>query len=148
MARVPVPERGQPLDLSYVYQLAAAVNDLSDELSTNSYNYLSVDTPSANTQSVKTAEAKIVGGYVVVATNSTVSAGNEQEFSYSFSDFKYTPIVTATPVNIGDTPAGRNVSVIIKSVTSSSVTGIVRFDTAGDVSLAVNLIIVGIPSKI
>lgn len=148
MSRVPVPERGQPLDLTYIYQLANAVNDLSDELSTNSYNYLSVDTPTAGRQSVKTAEGKVVGGYIEVATSSTVSAGNEQEFSYSFEDFKYTPIVTATPVNIGNTPAGRNVSVILKSITTSSVTGVVRYNTAGDVSLAVNLIIVGVPTKL
>lgn len=148
MARIPVPERGQPLDLSYIYQLASAVNDLSDELSTNSYNYLTVDTPTAGSQSVKTAEGKVIGGYVEVATSSTVSAGNEQEFSYSFEDFKYTPIVTATPVNIGNTPAGRDVSVILKSITTSSVTGVVRYSTAGDVSLAVNLIIIGVPTKL
>lgn len=148
MARVPVPERGQPLDLSYIYQLANAVNDLSDEMSTNTYNYLSIDTSTAGSQSVKTAEGKIIGGYIEVATTSTVSAGNEQEFSYTFEDFKYAPIVTATPVNIGNTPAGRNVSVILKSITTSSVTGVVRYNTAGDVSLAINLIIIGIPTKL
>jgi hypothetical protein len=148
MARVPVPERGQPLDLSYIYALATAVNDVSDEIASNSYNYLTIDTQTAGRQSVKTAEGKILGGYVEVATNRTVSAGNEQEFSYNFEDFRYAPIVTATPVNVGNTPAGRNVSVIIKNITTSSVNGIVRFNAPGDVSLAVNLIIVGIPNKL
>jgi hypothetical protein len=148
MARIPVPERGQPLDLSYIYQLASAVNDLSDEMSTNSYNYLTIDTPTAGRQSVKTAEGKVIGGYVEVATSSTVSAGNEQEFSYNFEDFKYAPIVTATPVNVGNTAAGKDVSVIIKSTTTSSVTGVVRYNTAGDLSLAVNLIIIGVPTKL
>lgn len=148
MARVPVPERGQPLDLAYIYQLANAVNNLSDEMSSNSYNYTSIDTVTAGTQSVKTAESKVVGGYLVVATATTVSAGNEQEFSYSFRDFKYPPIVTVTPVNIGNTSAGRKVSVILKQVTTSSVSGIVRYDAAGEVSVALNLVIVGIPSKL
>jgi hypothetical protein len=83
-----------------------------------------------------------------VATNRTVSAGNEQEFSYNFEDFKYPPIVTATPVNIGNTPAGRNVSVILKSITTSNVVGVVRFNAPGDISLAVNLVIIGIPNKL
>jgi hypothetical protein len=29
MAKVPLPERGQPLDVTYLYQLIEAVNDLS-----------------------------------------------------------------------------------------------------------------------
>jgi hypothetical protein len=89
----------------------------------------------------------MIGGYVEVANNSTVSAGNEKTFSYDFpSDFKYQPIATATPVNIGNTPAGQNVSVILKTVTTSRVEGIVRFGASGDLSLAVNLIILGIPN--
>lgn len=148
MARVPVPERGQPLDLSYVYQLATAVNDVSDQLATNSYNYLTIDTQVAGRQSVKTAEGKVIGGYYEFPSNRVVSAGNEQEFSYNFEDFKYPPIVTATPINVGNTPAGRNVSVVIKNITTSSVNGVVRFNAPGDVSLAVNLIIVGIPNKL
>lgn len=148
MARIPVPERGQPLDLSYIYQLASAVNDLSDEMSTNTYNYLTVDTANNGTQSVKTAEAKVIGGYKVVASSSTVSAGNEQEFSYPFANFQYPPIVTATPVVINDTAAGRDVSVIIKSITTSNVTGTIRYNTAGEVSLGINLIIVGVPTKL
>ena len=51
-----------------------------------------------------------------------------------------------TAVNIGNTPAGQNVNVILKSVTTSRVEGIVRFGASGDLSLAVHLIIIGIPN--
>jgi hypothetical protein len=147
MAKVPLPERGQPLDVTYIYQLADTINDLSTQVSSATYNYTTVDTVSAGKQSVKTSEARIIGGYVEVANNSTVSAGNEKTFSYDFpSDFKYQPIATATPVNIGNTPAGQNVSVILKIVTTSRIEGIVRFGASGDLSLAVNLIILGIPN--
>jgi hypothetical protein len=147
MAKVPLPERGQPLDVTYIYQLADTINDLSTQVSSATYNYTTVDTISAGKQSVKTSEARMIGGYVEVANNSTVSAGNEKTFSYDFpSDFKYQPIATATPVNIGNTPAGQNVSVILKTVTTSRVEGIVRFGASGDLSLAVNLIILGIPN--
>jgi hypothetical protein len=147
MAKVPLPERGQPLDVTYIYQLVDTVNDLSTQVSSATYNYTTVDTVSAGKQSVKTSEARLIGGYVEIANNSTVSAGNEKTFSYDFpSDFKYQPIATATLVNVGNTPAGQNASVILKVVTTSRVEGIVRFGASGDLSLAVNLIILGIPN--
>ena len=147
MAKVPLPERGQPLDVTYIYQLADTINDLSTQVASATYNYTTIDTVSAGKQSIKTSEARMIGGYVEVANNSTVSAGNEKTFTYDFpSDFKYQPIATATPVNIGNTPAGQNVSVILKTVTTSRVEGIVRFGASGDLSLAVNLIILGIPN--
>jgi hypothetical protein len=147
MAKVPLPERGQPLDVTYIYQLADALNDVSTQVSSATYNYTTVDTVSAGKQSIKTSDARVVGGYVEVANNSTVSAGNEKTFSYDFpSDFKYAPIASATAVNIGNTPAGQNVNVILKSVTTSRVEGIVRFGASGDLSLAVHIIIIGIPN--
>jgi hypothetical protein len=147
MAKVPLPERGQPLDVTYVYQLANAINDLSTQVSSATYNYTTVDTVSAGKQSIKTSEARVIAGYVEVANNSTVTASSDKTFSYDFpSDFKYQPIATATAVNIGNTPAGQNVNVILKTVTTSRVEGIVRFNASGDLSLAVNLIIVGIPN--
>lgn len=147
MAKVPLPERGQPLDVTYIYQLAETINDLATQVSSATYNYTTIDTVSAGKQSVKTSEARVIGGYVEVANNSTVSAGNEKTFSYDFpSDFKYAPIATATPINIGNTPAGQNVTVILKSVTTSRVEGVVRFGASGDLSLNINIIVVGIPN--
>jgi hypothetical protein len=146
MAKVPLPERGQPLDVTYVYQLANAINDLSTQVSSATYNYTTVET-TAGKQNIKTSEARIIAGYVEVANNSTVTASSEKTFTYDFtSDFKYQPVVTATPVNTGNTPAGQNVTVILKTVTTSRVEGIVRFGASGDLSLAVNLIIIGIPN--
>ena len=44
MAKIPLPERGQPLDVSYVYQLANAINELSTQVSPATYKYVTVDT--------------------------------------------------------------------------------------------------------
>jgi hypothetical protein len=148
MARIPLPERGQPLDVAYIYTLANALNDLSTQVSPSTYKYVTVDTPGSSTsrQNVKASEARIIGGYVEVANNSTVSAGNEKSFSYDFpAEFKFAPIATATIVNTGNTAAGKDVSVILKSVTTSKIEGTVTFGTSGDVSVAINLIVVGIP---
>ena len=147
MAKVPLPERGQPLDVAYIYKLAETINDVSTQVSSATYNYTTVDTVSAGKQNVKTSEARVIGGYVEVANNSTVQAASERSFTYDFpGDFKYAPIVTATPVNIGNTPAGQNVTIILKTITTSRIEGVVRFGASGDLSLAVNLIAIGIPN--
>lgn len=147
MARIPLPERGQPLDVSYIYQLANALNELATQISPATNKYVTVDTPNVGRQSVKASESRIIGGYIEVANNSTKTAGDEVTFSYDFpSDFKYAPIATATPLNIGNTPAGKDVSVILKTVSTSKVEGVVKFNSSGDLSVAVNLIVIGIPN--
>lgn len=147
MAKIPLPERGQPLDVSYIYQLANAVNELSSQVSPATYKYVTVDTAGVGKQSVKASEARIIGGYIEVANNASKTAGDEVPFSYDFpSDYKYAPIATATLVNVGNTEAGRNVSVILKTITTSKIEGTVKFNTTGTVSVAVNLIVIGIPN--
>jgi hypothetical protein len=148
MAKIPLPQRGQPIDLTYLYDIANAVNNLSSQISPSSYKYVTVSTGSAGPQSVKASEAKIVGGYVEVTNNSTVSASNEKEFSFNITggEFKYAPIVTATPIMVGTTDAGKSATVILKNVTTSKVEGVVKFNTSGDASIGINLIIIGIPN--
>jgi len=147
MAKVPLPERGQPLDVTYIYQLADTINDIATQVSSATYNYTTIDTVTAGKQSIKTSDARVVGGINVVANNSAVNAGNEKQFSISFdSDFKFPPIVTATPVNLSGTPAGQNVTAVVTSVTTKGVTGIVRFNTTGEVSVSVHIIAIGIPN--
>lgn len=147
MAKLPLPERGQPLDVSYIYQIANAVNDLSSQVSPSTNKYVTVDTTSNGKQHAKTSETRIIGGYIDVANSSTVTASEEKSFSYDFpNDFKYSPIVTATAIVTKDTPAGYDVSVTLKTVTTSRVEGVVKFKTAGVASVGVNLIMIGIPN--
>jgi len=147
MAIIQTPQPGQPLDLSYIGTMAKAINDLSTQVSTSQSKYVTVDTRTEGTQSIRTADARMVGGYYEVVNNSTVIAGESKSFTYRFpSDYKYLPIVTATPITITETPAGKDVSVLLTSITKSSVSGIVKFNTAGDASVAINLIILGIPN--
>lgn len=146
MATIPLPERGQPLDVNYLYSMAQAINDLSAQISPSNYKYITIDTPESGTQSIKASEARILGGYVPVYNNTDVSAGEAKDFSYTFpADFKFTPIVTATPINVGGTVAGKNMSVTIKAVSTSRVEGVVRFNEKGTLTVGVNLIVIGIP---
>jgi hypothetical protein len=146
MAKVPLPERGQPIDVTYIYELTKAVNDLSAQVSSATYKTTTVDAGTAGPQSVKTSEAKFIGGYVEVADNKTVTASSEVTFSLPYSDFKYAPVVTATPYNKGGTPAGQNVTVTLTSITTTKVDGVVRFNAGGNLTVGVNLIVIGVPN--
>jgi hypothetical protein len=147
MSRVPLPERGQPLDLSYIYQIANAVNELAVQLSPTVGRYTSIETVGAGLQSVRTSDARIVGGYVVVNNSSATTADGEGTFSYNFSDFKFVPVVTATPILTGNvgTDASKDIIVILTRVTTNRVEGIVKFNTIGVADVGINLIAVGIP---
>lgn len=147
MAKVPLPDRGQPLDLSYIYQLAEAINNLSNQLSPVNAKYTTIDTVSNGKQTVRTSDSRVVGGFINLTNSSVSTPGGEQEFTYSFSDFAYAPIVTATPIvtDTNNTQASKDVTVILTSVTTSRVDGVVKFNTTGVASIGINLLIVGIP---
>ena len=145
MAKVPLPERGQPIDVAYLYQLSNAINQLSDQVSSSTNNFTTVDTNSAGKQNVKTSEVRFVGGIKPVATNRSVDATEVFPFTYTFDvNFLYPPVVTASPVNVGLTPAGENVSVVLTDVNRSSVSGIVRFNTEGTLSTSVHILAIGV----
>ena len=146
MAKIPAPDRGQPLDVSYVYQIVEAINDLSSQISSARYKYASIDTTSGNESTLLTDTKVVAGEKVIYPTLTNVTAETTQSFSYSFKgEYRYPPIVTITPVLIEGTSSGQNVSVIIQSVTNSSVNGIVRFNTGGSLALKVHIIAIGIP---
>jgi hypothetical protein len=88
----------------------------------------------------------MVGGYIEVANNSSVNAGAELPFTLTYTGFKYAPVVTATPLNVGGTAAGSDISVVLKTVTASRVDGIVKFKTSGNVTIGVNMIALGLPN--
>lgn len=148
MSQIPLPERGQPIDVTYVYQIADAINNLSSQITPSTNKYVTVDTPQDGKQSVLSSGVKINAAYVeVTAGSSTVLAGQEQSFSYSYpAEYKFAPVATATPVNVGGTSAGKDVTVILKNVTTSRVDGIVKFNSNGDLIVGVNLIVIGIPN--
>jgi hypothetical protein len=145
MARLPLPQRGQPIDTSYIYQIVNAINDLSAVSVSPTYKYVTIDTPTGGKQSVKTSEAKIIGAYVDVINSSVTSGTTEVTKTYRYSDFASPPIVTATIVNAGNTEAGNSASVFINSITASEVVFKVRFSKTGNASVGVTLTILGIP---
>jgi hypothetical protein len=147
MAIIPLPERGQPLDVAYISRLAQAINDLSKDASPARYDYVTIDTKDTGPQNRKMTEVRVLGVIKKVATSKAVIPGEEIAFSHSFNgEFKFAPIVTATAINVGATTAGGNITVILKEPTTSGIEGTVRFNDTGTVSVNVNLIIIGVPN--
>jgi hypothetical protein len=148
MAIVPLPERGQPIDVAYLYELASAINTLSSRISDSDFKYTSVDTPASGTISVKTADARIVAGISSIPSFSETQASSTKTFEYNWGvGFKYPPVVTATPVNRTSGGAGDQTSVVITQVTASGIKGIVRFNASGsNISVDVHILAVGIPN--
>jgi hypothetical protein len=149
MAIVPLPERGQPIDVAYLYELASAINTLSSRISDSDYRYTSVDTPAAGTINIKTADASIVAGIASIPSFSETQATSTKPFTYNWGNnkFKYPPVVNATPVNRTSGGAGDQTSVVITQVTASGISGIVRFNASGsNISVDVHILAVGIPN--
>lgn len=147
MSQIPLPERGQPIDLAYIYQLAEAINTLSAQITPSTNRYVTIETPLDGKQSVLSSGVKMNAAYIEVYNNATVLAGQEQLFSYSYpAEYKFAPVAVATPVNVGGTTAGKDISIILKNVTTSRVDGIVKFNANGDLTIGVNLIVIGIPN--
>jgi hypothetical protein len=147
MARLPIPQQGQPLDLSYVASVATAVNELFESVNQRGSTSASIDDPTSSIRtSLKASEVRVIGGYKEVLNNTSVSAGKTEKFRYEFPlSFKFVPIVSVTPINIGSTDPGKNVSVVLNTVTSGFVEGFVNFNLSGNVGIGVHIMAIGVP---
>jgi len=145
---IPLPERGQPLDVGYLYSIVESLNKLIAATPSTLSKYVTVDVAGTNRQeSARTSDAKIIGGYKEIVNSASKTKGDSVAFSYDFNTaFKYTPIAVATPLNVANTSAGKNVSVVLKTVSTTKLEGVVTFNETGDVTVALNIIVVGIPN--
>ena len=147
MAKLPLPDRGQPLDVTTIYKMVEAINDIALQVSPTNSKYLTVDAGANGQQNRRISESRILGKYIEVVSSGTVTAGQSKDFICPFlTEFKFAPIVTATIVNVNNRPAGKNTSIILNTPTTSSVSGVVNFGSTGDAIIGVNLIIIGIPN--
>lgn len=83
MAKLPLPERGQPLDVTYIYSLVDTINDLSTQNSSTASNYTEIERGNQK-ENIKTSQTKIVGKYIDIVNDSTINAGNEKHLQLQF----------------------------------------------------------------
>lgn len=141
--KIPLPQRGQPIDVDYLYQIVKEVNSLNDKISTSSTTLSVINNGIRKDSTVNNlrfyAETKNV------KTGAAPSAGTSEQWSFDFSPaFKEVPVVVASVVNNTTSNIGDNIVVTIRTITTSKVTGQVRYNTSGgNVNVNVNIIAIG-----
>ena len=144
MARVPVPQQGQPLDLSYISTLANAVNQLSEEGAARAQgnNFILRGSAISTPSSYKLYGAQIIAQQISFAAGTSDTL--EQTVSFSPYNFKNAPIVTATLADSSDNKA----IISLKNINSSSATVVVKFPTSENNVTNVNIMAIGLPSSV
>ena len=143
-----LPQRGQPIDYSYLYQLVEQVNSLSAELARNkSSNQIDNGEVSQARDKVGISETKIVAKKHKVGTHKVKDAKDSIPFTITFDGFLYAPVVTITPQASDKAQSSEmDIYLVIKNITPNSVTGTIQLNAGAketaDISL--NMIAVGV----
>lgn len=150
MATLPVPERGQPLDVTYIYDIVKSINELYTVIGGDSRKgYVGIFTRGPEgPQEVKTSESQIIAAFETVTPTSLQTAGTSLPWYHDFrKQFAYPPIVTATAYNTGNNDSGKDVTITISNISTSKVEGFVKFNAGGETTIGINIIAVGKPTS-
>jgi hypothetical protein len=141
--KIPLPQRGQPIDIDYLYQIVSQINTLTNQISSTSTVLSAVDN---GVNGIKESTTNNLRFYAFTKSvkKGNVTAGASESWFIDFNpSFIYIPIVTATPVNNSSSPAGNSLSVVIKNVSTSRVDGSIIFNQAGQADVNINVIAIG-----
>jgi hypothetical protein len=144
MPQISPPERGQPIDVDYLYEIVNAINTINNQIvSTSNAESRVAGSTSTQTDAVKTSSLKFYASQVTV-TSANVSADQTITTKIIFpSNFLYAPIVTATPIVQDGSDASKNVIATIQNVTSGGVDVLLTFKKAGQTDVDIHLIAIG-----
>jgi hypothetical protein len=144
MRALPLPDRAQPLSVSYVYTLAEQLNEVISSLASTASTLSTVD----NGISRKDASTENLRFYAKTKTSfkvGSVDANKTDSWSEDFNPpFKTPPVVTATPINNNASSAGNDVTIVIKNVTTGRVDGEIVYHTSGSIDVSINVLAVGV----
>jgi hypothetical protein len=141
--KIPLPERGQPIDLNYLSEIAKSINQISNSVLTSNTTSV-VDNKIQPADDVTTNKLRF---YAVTTPiqNANVNAGTSQNWSVAFkSDFLFTPVAVATVQNNTASTAGNNVTLVIKNITTGTVEGNVLYNVGGSIDININVIAIGV----
>lgn len=138
MSAISLPERGQPLDVNYVYDMASQINNLTNAITVRSSSSSKINENFETTSNLKIFAA------TKTLTSATVKANDTEVFFFTYPEFKFVPVATVTVVNNSGSSTGESISTTLKSVLTSRSEGVVKFNAAGAVNLSINIIVIGI----
>jgi len=141
MGLISLPERGQPLDVNYIYEMANQIYELQKATTNTSTNISRIN-------GVGTTNNRVIFyANSVSMTYPNVISGESREFEATLQGFTTPPQVTATVLNTAgatSSTAGDNVNLVLTLVSNDIVKGKVRFGTPGPISLLINIMAIGI----
>jgi len=142
MAAIPLPERGQPLDVNFLYEIANQINTLNNAVSQNINSSSQVkDVSNRPTSSIN------IYAQEVPVPDGNRTAGSTYDVTVTFGvKFQYPPVVLATVLTRDQSAASKNVILYVKDVVTSTCTVGVRYNEAGQSSISINVLAIGIPA--
>lgn len=148
MAELPLPDRGQPLDVTYIYTMANTINQIASTINYSNNKNIVIDTSTIGKQRLKNTDFAATAGYIQVTNSQTVTTGQVvEQNNYNFGiSFKYPPIVIATVVANNNDNASTSATVVISNTSTTDASFKVLFGTAGSASVGLNIIVMGVPS--
>jgi len=145
MATVPtLPQLGQPIDVQYLYDIVQSLISINSELARKTSATAYIDNGLDKDATKKTSDLSVSASTTSVTTNQKVTVNQSITKVIPFQiSFKFPPVVTLTPVSKNSA----NITTIINTIDSKSVTCTLIFNQAGTATVDLNVIAIGIPSE-
>jgi len=148
MAILPLPQRGQPIDYDYLYQMTEAINKVSNQLTVTTAGN-SIDTSAGVTRKqVPLGQTVIVAKKHNLNLATSSAATVDREFEILFETmFDYPPVVTVTPKRNPTSNDSQVDVLVITSITTTGVKGIINTTSTGVLNVELQMIAVGIKTS-
>ena len=140
---LPLPQRGQPIDYDYLYQIAQAIHNLEVDTNRRVGTNLIDSVAGQSATSVPTSQTQIIAKKTLISPGKT-SASATTPFTVDFDvPFSSIPVVTVTPQKNAVTGTSGLYSAIITSISTTQVKGYLQLGSAGVTSVELQTIAIG-----
>ena len=148
MAILPLPQRGQPIDYDYLYQMTEAINKVSSQLTVTTAGN-SIDTSAGVTRKhVPLGQTVIVAKKHNLNLATSSAATVDREFEILFETmFDYPPVVTVTPKRNPTSNDSQVDVLVLTSITTTGVKGIINTTSNGVLNVELQMIAIGIKTS-
>jgi hypothetical protein len=140
MAQIELPDRGQPLDISYLYRVVNEINNVSSLIGNSSMSKLKYRDSSSPSQILTSNLVFYAETLKIVDANLSIQQSAPATFDYS-GMFKTTPIVLCSITAV--TGVSNLYSVLEKVTQNSCNVNVFSSSTAGKFSADVSIIAIG-----
>jgi hypothetical protein len=134
------PNKGQPIDYSYLKRMADAITKLEDDARKQSTNSNILNRSDSSETPVGTKDVSIVTRYKTIEVAADKTENLEFDFGGSFTT---TPVVTATVVATGTSDAPEKTTIALSNVTPSKAVVLVTSTDNKKKTVGINIIAIG-----